>query len=210
MLTTRSHNSAWPGMLPLPGRYTTGRRTGSIRRIFTTNHSVGQYWPTEYWTPCHKGAIDRRIVWVECPEKLFKTYDRRTSAKRNVASSHPKEAKNPLIFHPCFNGRCSFWVDFLRHVGQPGWGPFCLYWVGVSNVLVLLVSVAHFIPILGFVVLGCHASSLMSAGTCCAHASALQLHCPILGCRRMVDQCLMESFQLLPKVAQLLRARAGL
>lgn len=54
---------------------------------------------------------------------------------------------NPFITHPCFNGRCSFWVDFLRHVGEPGWGPFGLHWVGVSNVLFLWVSVAGFIPI---------------------------------------------------------------
>ena len=77
---------------------------------------------------------------------------------------------NPFIIHPRFNGRCSFWVGFLRHVGQPGWGPFgrfsfwvgflrhvgqpgwgpfSLHWVGVSNVLFLWVSVAgfNFIPI---------------------------------------------------------------
>ena len=54
---------------------------------------------------------------------------------------------NPFIIHPCFNGRCSFWVHFLRHVGQPGWGTCGLHWVGVSNVLFLWVSVAGFIPI---------------------------------------------------------------
>ena len=57
-----------------------------------------------------------------------------------------------IFFHPCFNGRCSFWVDFLRHVGQPGWGPFCLHWVGVSNVLLLWVSVARLFQ---YLVLSC-------------------------------------------------------
>ena len=74
---------------------------------------------------------------------MFKTQDRRTSVKHNVASGHPKEAKNPLIFHPCFNGRCSFWVDFLRHVGQPGWGPFCLHWVAMHHSSCQQGRVAH-------------------------------------------------------------------
>ena len=140
-------------------------------------------------------------------EKLFKTQGRRTSAKRNVASGHPKEAKNSFIIHPCFNGRCSCWVDFLRHVGQPGWGTCGLHWVGVSNVLFLWVSVAGFIPIhlvLSWSVAMHHIAYVRRdvLRKCLGTAIAL----PHLGCRRMVDQCLIEIFQLLPKVAQLLWA----
>ena len=91
------------------GRCSDGHIPPLTRRVFTTNHDLAQFWPVEYFTPNHKGAIDRRTVWVECPKKLFKSEDRLAHAKRNVTNGHPKEANSIIMFLVCFEG------DVVKH-----------------------------------------------------------------------------------------------
>ena len=59
--------------------------------------------------PNHKGAIDRRTVWVECLKKVFKSEDRLAHAKRNVANGDPKQANSIIMFLFCFE------CDVVKH-----------------------------------------------------------------------------------------------
>ena len=91
------------------GRCSDGHIPPLTRRVFTTNHDLAQFWPVEYFTPNHKGAIDRRTVWVECSKKVFKSEDRLAHAKRNVTNGHPKEANSIIMFLFCFE------CDVVKH-----------------------------------------------------------------------------------------------
>ncbi|CAK8994086.1 unnamed protein product, partial [Durusdinium trenchii] len=62
-------------------RCSDGHIPAQTPRIFTTNHEVPQFWPPEYFHSSHQAAIDRRTVWVDCPNKLFK--DREATCKGN-------------------------------------------------------------------------------------------------------------------------------
>lgn len=77
------------------GRCSDGHIPPLTRRVFTTNHDLAQFWPVEYFTPNHKGAIDRRTVWVECSKKVFKSEDRLAHAKRNVTNCKTERYKRP-------------------------------------------------------------------------------------------------------------------
>lgn len=91
------------------GRCSDGHIPPLTRRVFTTNHDLAQFWPVEYFTPNHKGAIDRRTVWVECSKKVFKSEDQLAHAKRNVTNGHPKEANSIIMFLFCFE------CDVVKH-----------------------------------------------------------------------------------------------